>query len=223
MSEAFHRQLLPGTYRVLGHVLPPLSLWHLEQLVALRSPLLRGGCDDDAAQLGDLQVAVKVCLSRYPHPARLQPTFRDCIQQWIFRRDEVYLRRHLQAFVSFLAVHMTPPDIWETEGAATRYLTAPPILQRVTGLMRFPCFTWAEIWNDITPGLSLWLLTASSERESTEVRFVQDGEDDAHEAIEDLEELPEEQLYAMALQELGQTKADAWLKRRREARAAQQP
>lgn len=205
MHESFFLHLFPPQYRVLGQDLPPLSLWHLAALEAIESPFLGG--KGAQIQLGDLQAAVRVCLTRWPDQPEIRPRLRDWWQQLRYRTDERYLRQHAKAFHAYLQLHCTPPEIWEDEEGIPRTITAPSVLSRVAALSNFPAFTLDAIWNDVTPGYALWLLCANAERETGRVRFASDEDD----ALPDLEQSSEEELYELAVRELGKARADVWL------------
>ena len=211
-TEAYYRQLFAPQYIVLGKTLPPLSLWHLAALEALASPFVtRQGSFD----LADLQVAVKICLTRWPQQPVLRPTAVDLAQQRRRRGNQTYLAREARAFTDYLALHNRPPEIWESEMDKPRLLSAPAVLSRVAGMLKFPALTLDQIWNDISPGQALWLLCATAERETGEIRFVTDEDHEEAPPKEDRED--EAATYAFAVQQLGQTRADAWWAARQRA------
>lgn len=216
MREPFFLHLFPPQFSVLGRALPPLSLWHLAALEAIGSPLIlqRPG---STIELGDLQAAVQVCLTRWPDQPQLKPRLRDWLQQVVYRRNERYLRQHAEAFDAYLNLHCRPPELREKLNEVPRRITAPSVLSRVAGLMAFPSFTLSNIWNDVTPGYALWLLCAASERETGQLSFITE-EDDELSAPPDLNDRPDEELYAIALEQLGKEQADAWLAARQRSR-----
>lgn len=215
MLEQFYRHLFPARYRVLGRVLPPLSLWHLAALEAIDSPLISSE-GDQPIELGDLQSAVQVCLTRWPRQPQLSPSLRHWWQQFRHRKDLRYLKRHAEAFRAYLQMHCTPPELWQDEGKP-RLITAPLVLSRVAGLAALPGFTLDAIWNDVTPGYALWILAANAERQNPDaVRFCR-PEDDDDELLEDLTVKTEEEIYQLAVREMGQENADIWFARRQKA------
>jgi len=217
MSEPFFRHLFPPQYRVLGHVLPPLSLWHLAALEAIGSPLLASE-PGHTAELGDLQAAIRICLTRWPDQPDLRPTLRDWWQQFLHRKDRRYLRDHAEAFHAYLQIHTTPPELWKGEGEIPRLISAPSVLSRVAGLSELPAFTLNDIWNNVTPGYAYWHLCAIAERDpSLSVRFARE-EDEEESDLPDLEQQSDEELYQLALRELGKDRADCWLAARQESR-----
>lgn len=168
MSEAFLRHLFPTQFRVLGRILPPLSLWHLAGLEAVDSPFAGRS---DSISLWDIQVAVKVCTTRWPNQPKLTPTFRDNWQQWRHGNDAAYIREHAEAMAAHLQLHSLPPELYEQVGEQTREISAPPILARVAAMVRLPAFSNDDIWNNTTPGYFSWLMCAITEREQGNVRF----------------------------------------------------
>ena len=78
--------------------------------------------------------------------------------------------------------------------------------------------TQDEIWNRTPPGYAAWLDGAIAEQEGAELRFVR-PEDDEPSDLPDFNSMTDEELYAIAVQDLGKESADLWLARRRANRA----
>lgn len=175
MSEPFYQHLFPSRYRVLGRWLPPLSLWHVASLEALRSPFVT---HQGSIEFADVQVAVKVCLSRWPKQPTLKPTIRDACMAWIYRHNHRRIAEQARIMFAHINAYSTPPRVWESveEGCAT--ITAPPILSRIARLASLGNMSMREIWNDVTPGFSIWLLLALAERDGAEIRFWNECDDD---------------------------------------------
>jgi hypothetical protein len=218
MREPFFRQLFPPVYRVLGRTLPPLSLWHVAALEAINSPFVQPHGSGGRTELSDVQIAVQICLTRWPDQPRLEPTLRHWLQQFFYRGSSRYVRRHAQAFAAYFQCHSAPPELWEDEKTAPRFLTAPSVLSRVAGLSCFPAYTVDSIWNDVTPGYALWLLCANAERQTGALRFATE-EDDEPDNLPDLKAKSDEELYKIAVREMGEAKAKLWLERRKKTRA----
>lgn len=211
MSESFHHVLFPGAARVLGVMLPPLSLWSLSALDAIRSPFLSA---DPAAEvtLADLQIAVRVVVAPVLTAPDLRPRFRD---RWQFRRrknDRRFLDANATAFLAWLAAHQRLPELWRQESAdEPRMLSAPLALSLVASLMQLG-MTHREAWS-CGPGYARWLLLASQERESDAVRFV---EDDAglDEALSEDDQRTEAEILAQARLDLDPATYARWLQNR---------
>ena len=211
MEENFLLSLYPGRHVILGVTLPLFSFWHLLGLHAIRSPFV---IKDGIAELKDLQLAVKICQSRYPDQPDLRTWTSDA---WLFfrrRNDIAFVGDQCARFVFYKECHEALPEFWDNENEIVpRSLTAPAILARVASLARRPGFTHSEIWNDIAPGYACWLSSAMAEQEGAELRF-QREEDLEEDDLPDLTKLSEEELYQVVLKDLGKEGADTWLANR---------
>jgi hypothetical protein len=212
VDENFYRSLFPGTHRVLGRELLPLSFFHLLALRAVESPLLD---PDGDVELPDLMVAVKICRSRFPSQPNLRPCFREKLL-FLWRKDDrAFLARETEKFLAYKTAHEAfGPRFWENENEIVpRTLSAPAILARVVSLERRTNFTHQQIWNDIPPGYAAWLDGAIAEQEGAELRFEQ-PDDFAEDELPDLREAGAQELYEQAVRDLGREAADDWLARR---------
>lgn len=224
MSDAFLRHLFPPQCRVLGHRLPAVfSLWAMAGLEAIGSPLRPGAASTESVSLGDLQIAVRIVSTRWPDQPEMKPRLSDWWQQCRHREDKPFLQTQATAFSTWIALHSTPPELWRDEGGKGRLLTAPLVLAKFSALTAFPCFSLASLWNDISPGFAAWLLCADRERRDGDVRFWTDDDEAAASAEPEpeLEALPDSELYALAVQQLGRARADAWLAARKARRNGQ--
>jgi len=218
MSDTFHHVLFPGTVAVLGTPLPPLSLWSLSVLQAIRSPFLGGQTSASAEAeftLADLQVAVRCACAPLLKQPDLRPRFRD---RWLWRRkhrSQSYLQAHAARFCAWLATHQRSPVLWAQENAEDRYLTAPLVLSTVAALMDLG-MTHAEAWS-CPPGYARWLILAKAERESNAIRFATDDDTDNQpddELFDAFERLSESDLIDQARRDLPPATFAAWLKAR---------
>jgi hypothetical protein len=180
VSEAFYRLLFSSQTKVLGRQLPPLSLWHLALLEGIGSPFVSAN-PGDQIDLADIQAAVRICSVRWPNHPKLKPSLRDVYHAWRYRGNKRFVRQNAQALMAHIRLHCAPPELWEQVTHEGREITAPHILSRVVGLVALG-IDYARIWNDIPPGMSLYLLNAAAEREGAHVRFVRP---------EDSEQLPD--------------------------------
>lgn len=171
MSEAFYRLLFSSRTKVLGRKLPPLSLWHMALLEGIDSPFI-SDAPGGRIELADVQAATAICQVRWPNLPRLTPSLRDVVQAWRYRGSTRFIRKHTEALKAHIRLHLTPPDVmWDQAFDSNREITAPHILTRVVGLVSMG-IDYQRIWNDISPGMSLWLLNASAERAGASLRFV---------------------------------------------------
>ena len=216
MDENFLRVLFPGRFRVLGRWLPPLSHWHLACLAALGSPFIS---QDREIILADVQLAVKVALTRWPAAPDLRPTLRDAWQRWRHEDDEPYVRAHADVFAAWRAAHELRPEFWEREDSNARLLTAPDVLIRVAQLERLTKFTHGQSWNDVTPGYAAWLVATINEQEGAELRFLRE-DDDEDDGLPDLTTMSEDELCAYLAADLGAAEANAFMQRRADLRAS---
>lgn len=203
----FLQTLFPGTPRICGQDLPPLTLWRLACLQAIRSPFLTG----DTFDLADLQLALRAISTANMVPPDLRPTFR---QRWHYRRHKRNLR-HLEAqaslFIQWLSIHQLRPELWQPEDdTETRSLTAPAILSQVCALMECG-LTHAEAW-DTSPGYAAWLIATRAERASDRVQFVDDEDDTEIDLmLSELEQRDEAQIIAQARADLPPAVFEQWL------------
>ncbi len=211
MSESFHHVLFPGSCRVLGRVLPPLSLWTFSVLQAVRSPFLAHDADQ-AFTLADLQIAVRCACAPILQPPRLRPSFRDRLV-WRFKnRDRAFLDREATAFLAWLAAHQRLPQLWTQEtDSPPRLISAPLALSSVAALMQLG-MTHVEAWS-CSPGYARWLILANDERSSDAVRFADDEEIDDT-LLEEFEHRSEAEIIAQARLDLDDATFDLWLQQR---------
>lgn len=214
MDDKFLIGLYPGKHRVLGVTLPAFSFWHLLGLHAIHSPFVDA---DGVLTLRDLQIAIKICQTRYPDQPRIKVTLRDVILHKLRAGKEAYVRAQCEAFLFYKQCHETLPAFWENENEVIpREITAPVILARVSNLMAKTNMGHAEIWNDLSPGYACWLSSTLGELEGADVRFEREEdllEDD--DDLPDLTKLNEAELYEVVKADRGEEWADAWLIRRR--------
>ena len=211
--ESFLQTLFPGRARVCGRVLPPLTLWRLACLQAVRSPFL----DPQASwTLKDLLIALRAVCTPNLQPPDMRQTWRDV---WHLHRhglSKAYLEAHATTFVKYLSLHQLRPEMWQPEGddaAAARDITAPVLLSHVAALMELG-MTHAEAW-DTAPGYATWLILAHAERHNDRVQFT-DAEQDKEidQMLADLEKRDEAQIIAQAKADLPPAIFEKWIQQR---------
>lgn len=210
MSESFYQTLFPGTCHVLGHALPPLSLWTLSVLQAVRSPFLSINAETEFT-LSDLQIAVRCALTPTLQPPDLKPTLVDRWQHFLHSRSKRYLQEQATAFIAWLLVHQKIPGLWtrETDGDP-RCISAPLELSQASALMALG-MSHHEAWS-CSPGYAFWLILAHDERGSDSIRFVDEDEDAEIEAeLEEAEIRSEAEVLAQARADLPPAVFEKWL------------
>lgn len=211
--EAFHHVLFPGSVTVLGRVLPPLSLWSLSVLQAVRSPFVAEFAE---FTLADLQLAVRCACAPVLTAPDLKPRFRDRLLWRLKHRSLAFLEREASAFTAWLQAHQRLPALWQSETADPRFLSAPLVLTQVAALMSLG-MTHVEAWS-CSPGYARWLILANDERTSEHIRFAEDDEiEDA--ALEDYEHRSESEIIAQARLDLDDATYNRWIKARNERSA----
>lgn len=211
--ETFLTTLFPGHASVCGRDLPPLTLWRLACLQAIRSPFL----DPQASwTLKDLLIALRAVCTPNMQPPDMEQAIEDL---WLLnrrKRDKAYLEAHATTFVKYLSLHQLRPEIWQPEGddaAAARDITAPVLLSHVAALMEVG-MTHAEAW-DTAPGYATWLILAHAERHNDRVQFT-DAEQDKEidQMLADLEKRDEAQIIAQAKADLPPAVFEKWIEQR---------
>lgn len=211
--EAFHHVLFPGSVTVLGRVLPPLSLWSLSVLQALRSPFV-AECGEFT--LADLQLAVRCACAPVLSPPDLRPRFRDRLLWRLKHRSLSYLEAEAAAFTAWLQSHQRLPALWQSETADPRFLSAPLVLSQVAALMALG-MSHVEAWS-CSPGYARWLILANDERNSEHIRFADDDEmEDA--AFDEFEQRSEADIIAQARLDLDEETFNRWIQARNERSA----
>jgi hypothetical protein len=220
MDDTFLTSLFPGVHRVLGRKLPPLSLWHLACLHAISSPLvtLQG-----EVTFGDLQLAVRISRMRWPQQPDFRPRLRDAIERVCFSLHRktwqlLRLRRESEKWMFYRNCYNAQPSFWEVEhdentGGST--LNAPEIMLRVVELTRVRGLRHAQIWNEISPGYSAWLVSTNQQRDGAALRFLY-PEDELDEELPDLNALPDDELEKIVSADLGPEAAALFMEARRE-------
>lgn len=158
-SHLFYESVFATQYRVLGVKLPPLSLWHLAALDAVESPFVtwRGN-----VCLGDIQIAVQICRTRWPKRPDIRPTLWTRLQNLALNRNERYVRGQAEMLAAHIAHHCIYPPVWSDEGG--KPIGCPPQLNRVVSLLALNVGL-SEAWNDISPGMASWMIAAEAERQ----------------------------------------------------------
>jgi hypothetical protein len=155
----FYESVFATCYKVLGKRLPPLSLWHLAALEAVESPFVTGRGN---VSLGDIQMAVQICQSRWPNRPEPRPTLWTRVQNIWRNRNERYVREQAEIMAAHIAHHQIFPDVWSDEGGG-KPLGAPAVLTRVVGLIAINV-SLDQAWNHISPGMASWMISADAER-----------------------------------------------------------
>ena len=107
-AEAF---LHAGCHRILGKKLKPFSFWHKLQLEWINSKMLLGG-----GEPWDLWLAVQICQSEYPTPAKLPPSKLSSAWQlwWNIRNCRTKWGKEQEAFQQYLSDYYSPPKLWSS-------------------------------------------------------------------------------------------------------------
>lgn len=206
MSEPFFHVLFPGQARVCGRSLPPLTLWRLACLQAVRSPFLAASGD---FTLADLLCALRTVRTPNLTAPDLRPRWRDLLTLTLHRRSARYREKHGATFIQWLALHQIRPELWQAEDTSSREITAPLILSQVVALM--DCgLTHAEAWNT-SPGYASWLITAKAERDNDRVKFATDDDDEINRMCDELALRDEAEVLAQAKADLPPAVFERWL------------
>lgn len=216
MDDSFREAFLhKESHRVAGRSLRPFSLAAWFVLEVLDSPLLFH--ESAAVSLADVQLASKVCACANPLRANLLPTLRDRWTQRLRGKSVEYLRREGQAFVHYLDDYAALPRFWRNEeDEHAKKITAPWLLSRVCSLMRSTAMPPERIWL-MPAGEAFWYDAGIRELEGAQLRFFRDGDDE--EDVPNLLANSEQELYDIALRELGEENAKIWWELRCATRA----
>ena len=165
---------------VLGRRLLPFSEWHRFLLLSIESPLL---IPEAAPTLADVEVAVRICRSRYRTPlSRILPARRSGrVAGWFRQIRAVWLSRRfplptaLAAFDEYVRDYMAPPEFWEKEpsGAAVVLNKLPDSLSLVTSLIAGGSFqpdNEAAAW-EMPLGKAHWYATAFAKQAGADLRL----------------------------------------------------
>lgn len=155
----FYESVFATRYRVLGVTLPPLSLWHLAALEAAESPFVTGSGN---VTLGDIQIAVQICRTRWPKRPEPRPTLLTRLQNLMRNRNERFVRRHAESMAAHIAHHRIYPPVWVEERDG-QPIGSPQTLLQVVALLELGV-SLDQAWNDISPGMASWMTAASGER-----------------------------------------------------------
>lgn len=208
MSEPFQRTLFPGTAHIGGRALPPLTFWRLACLQAIGSPFLQAA--DTQVTLADLLLAVRAVTTVNLVPPDLRPSWRDRLLYRRRKANRAWFEREATNFLQWLSLHQLRPELWQNDDdSSLRTITAPPLLNQITGLMHAG-LSHTEAW-DTAPGYASWLITAAAERDSAAIRFAtaDDTAFDAELADHDLRS--ESDIIAQARLDLDPATFDRWL------------
>ncbi len=172
----------PGDRRhvVLGQRLRPFCEWHRFLLLSIESPLLIPGA---VPALADLEVAVRICRSRYRTPLShiLPPRRRGRVARWFREIHAVWMsRRHplpfaLGAFDAYVRDYVAPPEFWQKEaaGAASVLNNLPEPLSLVSALISGGSFqpdNEAAAW-EMPLGRAHWYVAAFAKQAGADLRL----------------------------------------------------
>ncbi len=174
------------THRVLGRRLQPYSLWHRFALEAIGSPFT---VPDGRPLLGDLDVAVKVCRSRYPatdaasffrvikihRPGKPLPILAKLRFAYLLRRFDGPTEG--TRFVAYVRDHLSPPKFWEQTGEGTQESSgAPPEVLSTAARLVAGGFTEERAWN-MPIGKAYWYAATIARMNGVKVDFVSESND----------------------------------------------
>jgi hypothetical protein len=209
MSEPFLRVLFPGQARICGRQLPPLTLWRIACLQAIRSPFLSVEAETGTFTLADLLLALRAVQARNMTPPNLRPHWRDVITLVLCRKSARYRQKHGSHFLQWLALHQLSPELWKNEDNDGRSLSAPFIISQIAALMETG-MSHAEAW-DTAPGYATWLLAASAERHTDRVQFTTEEDAAINEITAALDLQTEAEILAQAKANLPPAVFDRWV------------
>lgn len=219
MDDPFFRSYVHAEHRLFGRRLAPFNAAHALLLQALRSPLATG----EPFRAGDLLVATRLCAHAWPFGLALhellRPSLRDIAIRLLLDRRPALLRLAQRAWEAYTEDYAGGPEFWETEvgGAEARALTAPHLLVLISKYRRYFGASRQEAWTVPLPALRWEIAAAEEQLDGADILFVQPGDDEEDDLI-DLTAYTEEQLYDLAVRDLGKERADEWLRQRKEAR-----
>lgn len=178
----FYESIFAPAYRVLGHKLPPLSLWHLAALEAIESPFITGQGD---VRLGDIQSAVQICLTRWPSKPALKPTWLDCVQNLLWNRNRSIVKRHAETLAAHIAHYQIHPEMWrEGEEEGKGGPKSPHILLRASALIDLG-LSMNVVMNDISPAMASWLICGTNEYRGNSSGMISDRESSIMERMQE--------------------------------------
>lgn len=211
MDDRYYRAFLEGDHEALGETLKPFSLWHNFLLQALESPFLTG----ERVEVEHVVQACEIFKTSFPN----EPNLRYSLKQWFkvrsLKKNMAKLEAETKKIAKYIEANSSFPRFWQNQKTEKQQgLTSPETLAVVISLIQLG-FEEGKAW-DMSLARARWYEAAAMERQTTELKFFY--EDDLVDAPEDLTQKSEEELYEIAVRELGERDAKKWLERRQNAR-----
>ena len=208
MDDRFYNAFFEGDHKVLGVTLKPFSLWHQCILEAIDSPLVNG----KKVMPEDVLLAIEVFKISYPNQPRFNLSPSRVIRLLRSRVNKKYTEKLVDRVSTFIKANTSLPRFRASESQNMGGgLTAPPVMQTVVSLIKYG-WSEQEAWN-MSVGRARWYEAAMMERESSSIKFLYETELDAFRAFMNRSD---DEVYAQAVQDLGQEQADRWWKNRKE-------
>jgi hypothetical protein len=184
-DERFVRAFTPGTHRVLGVVLLPFSYWHKLQLEMCDSPFATG----DAVKYEDLERAVKICQTQYPHLYQDQVPSRWRTYGFMWRAALCNTHKQAKAFDDYLTAHTSAPKIMQKDqqssGGGTKIIDIEPALMEVALYRKMTGCPREEPWNMSIGELS-WINAAMARVDGADFSVITPVDDAAMEYLRKL-------------------------------------
>ena len=186
LPEPFLNSWVNETHRVLGRRLQPYSLWHRFALEVVESPFI---APDGRPSISDLDIAARICSSRYPTTDaasffRLikskQPGER---LSWRRKLQFSYLARRYDParegalFVAYVRDYYAPPKFWEQAGEGAHETSgAPPEMLGVATRLIRGGFSEERAWN-MAIGKAYWHAATLARIDGAKLDFVSESQD----------------------------------------------
>lgn len=191
----------------MGYRLRPFCLGHVLILQAIDSPVLK---EEGEVSASDLIIALKACSSTWPFNPDLKLGLIDHLRKSMLRKSKVKLRDAVVAFELYVRSHTSRPRFWKVEASMNSMdITSPSILSLAVSLSSIG--SQEEIWS-MSLGKASWYDSVLLEKKGAKLRFFYDS--DIEDDLPDLDELSEDELFEMAIRDLGIEKAKVWRENR---------
>lgn len=208
--ESFYRSFFTPQTTLLKRKLKPFCLGHYILLKALDNPFVTIKGDIHA---NDLIIAIKVCSSEYPFEPDLKLTFYEKFMMFYLSRSQTALLKYAKLFQRYLNDNHNCPEYWQdtSENSYVKTLNSAPVeLTYVVNLMKHG-ISHIDAWS-MSMGYLSWLNATIQEMNGIERTFTDPLED--IEAPEDLSELTNDEIYKLALKDLGEKRAKEFMEMR---------
>jgi len=145
MYRSLHRALIAAQCKIVGRRFGGLTLWHLQLLEAVESPIL-GGSDMPVIPQ-DLLVIAEIVNAKYPNVPRFRNSLTRCFWGEFLRGKR--LREASRKLQAWLDNELSFPSIGvmangKSEGSVS---TAPPHLSTAQAVAKGTCTPITDVWN----------------------------------------------------------------------------